>query len=172
MLGCPRISGVLSRHGSLGYFEGPHSDHRGLYVDLDLKMLFDLDLDSLHLASAALRPLRTGNPELVTHFVKSMTEYYASYNMKESIDRLSETHLTMSREAVRAQLTAWDNDQGRAMVSAERGLKIQPKPHQWSPELRNQALHHAILEASTERKPVLRRLYQHFRQMGTSNPGV
>ena len=139
MLGCTRVTNAMSRHGSLGYFEGPHSDHRGLYVDLDLKKLFDIDLDSLHLASAATRPLHTGNPELVSHYIKGMTDYYNSHNMKDRIDRLADTHQTMSREAVRVQLTAWDNDQGRAMAHAEKELKIQPKPHQWSPALRNYA---------------------------------
>ena len=83
MLGCPNILKVVTRQGSLGYFEGPHSDHRGLYVDLDLTKLFDIDLDSIHLSNAALRPLRTGNPELVAHYIKGMTAYYDSHNMRE-----------------------------------------------------------------------------------------
>ena len=139
MLGCPRIQAVVSRQGSLAYFEGPHSDHRALYVDLNLKTLFDLDLDSVELAAAALRSLRTGNPELVDKYIMGMKKYYEDHNMKARIDRLSETHQTMSRAAVRAVLISWDQDQGRAMSSAEGALRVQPKPHQWSPTLRNLA---------------------------------
>jgi hypothetical protein len=139
MFGCPRIKAVLSRQGSLSYFEGPHSDHRGLYVDLDLKQLFDLDLDSVTIGNSELRPLRTGNPELVTKYVDGMKEYYKLHQMQERIDHLHETHSTLSRAAVRKLLSSWDNDQGRAMLSSERILRIQAKPHKWSPALRNSA---------------------------------
>ena len=139
IFGCPRTKAALLRQGSLAYFEGPHSDHRGLYVDLDLKKLFDLDLDSVQLGSSELRPLRTGNPELVAKYISEMKAYYALHNMKERIDLLHETHTELSRDAVRKILTGWDNDQGRAMLSAERTLRIQPKPHKWSPLLRNSA---------------------------------
>ena len=137
ILGCPRVHTAVTRQGSLAYFEGPHSDHRGLYVDLDLKQLFDLDLDSVQLANASVRALRTGNPELISTYIAGMQKYYKDHNMTERINRLADTHHTMSHDAVRAQLAAWDQDQGRAMCSAESKLSMQPKPHQWSPDLRN-----------------------------------
>jgi hypothetical protein len=139
MFGCPKIKTVLSRHGSLAYFEGPHSDHRGLYVDLDLQQLFDLDLESVQLGRSELRSLRTGNPELVEKYIQEMKQYYNRHKMQERIDTLYDTHTKLSREAVRKLLISWDNDQGRAMISSERTLRIQPKPHQWSPALRNAA---------------------------------
>ena len=40
ILGCSRTKEALSRQGTLSYFEGPQSDHRGLYVDINLKQLF------------------------------------------------------------------------------------------------------------------------------------
>ena len=139
MLGCPRVQSVMSRQGTLSYFEGPHSDHRAMYVDLDLKRLFGLDLESIQIVGAVLRPLRTGNPELVSAYIAGMHEYYATHKMKERIDRLYETHTTMSRDILRKRLTAWDLDQGRAMMSSEKALRIQPKPNNWSPALRNSA---------------------------------
>ena len=123
----------MSRQGTLSYFEGPHSDHRALYVDIDLKRLFDLDLESIQIMGAELRPLRTGNPELVSTYIEGMHEYYAVHQMKERIDRLYETHSTMSRATLRKRLTAWDIHQGRAMMASEKSLRIQPKPHKWSP---------------------------------------
>jgi hypothetical protein len=49
MLGCPRVKAALSRQGSLSYFEGPQSDHRALYVDLNLESLFGTGLTKLPL---------------------------------------------------------------------------------------------------------------------------
>ena len=69
-----------------------------------------------------------------------MHEYYDTHKMKERIDRLYETHETMSRDSLRKRLNAWDIDQGRAMMSAKKALRIQPKPHNWSPALRNSAI--------------------------------
>ena len=140
MLGCQRTLDALSRQGSLSYFEGPQSDHRGLYVDLNLKQLFGVDVADIQLAPAQLRPLRTGNPELVITYNENMHSYYEAHAMKERIDRLYDTHQTLSNAQVRSLLTSWDNDQGRAMTTAEAKLRIPPKPHQWSPELRNSAV--------------------------------
>ena len=39
MLGCPKILDSMTRHGTLAYHEGPQSDHRALYVDLDAHKL-------------------------------------------------------------------------------------------------------------------------------------
>ena len=139
IFGCPRVNSVTKRQGTLSYTDGPQSDHRGLFIDVDLKQLFDLDLESVQLSDNELRPLRAGNPEHVAQYCERMHAYYEDHNMQERIDRLYKTHTTMSDEAVRRQLTSWDIDQGRAMAAAERHLRMKPKPHNWSPDLRNAA---------------------------------
>ena len=106
ILRCPRVHTVVTRQGSLAYFEGPHSDHRGLYVDLDLKQLFDLDLDSVQLANASLRALRTGNLELVSTYIEGMKKYYKDHNMTARINRLAETHHTMTHDAVKSTINS------------------------------------------------------------------
>jgi hypothetical protein len=35
MLGCPQVANAITHAGTLSYIEGPQSDHRALYIDLD-----------------------------------------------------------------------------------------------------------------------------------------
>ncbi|KAI2500343.1 hypothetical protein MHU86_14151 [Fragilaria crotonensis] len=128
----------MTRSGTLSYFEGPQSDHRGLYVDLDLGSYFNRQ--SATIPPPEYRYLQTGNPERVSYYHAEMMKYYKSHNMEKRIDDLHDTHLSKTREEVRRLLTAWDNDQGRAMLSAERSLRQPPKKYQWSPILRNSAI--------------------------------
>ena len=60
--------------------------------------------------------------------------------MVERIDKLFANFGTMTRDNIRSQLTQWDNDQGRAMLSTEKSLSRPPKKFQWSPALRNAAI--------------------------------
>ncbi|KAI2511189.1 hypothetical protein MHU86_3154 [Fragilaria crotonensis] len=140
ILGCTRTKEAVSRQGTLSYFEGPQSDHRGLYVDIDLNELFGISVDDLPMTNASRRQLKGGNPETVQRYLASMRKYYEQHNMKERIDRLYNTQKTMTRSQVRTILMSWDNDQGRAMKTAEDSLAIRPKKYQWSPRLRNSAV--------------------------------
>ena len=137
MLGCPRTHDAMTRQGSLSYFEGLHSDHRGLYVDLDLAKLFGSDLPDDKTGSSELRSLRSGNPEHVITYNSAMHKYYEHHHMHERITHLHANHITMTRKEVRKLLESWDSDQGRAMKTAEAVLKVPPKQYQWFPKLRN-----------------------------------
>ena len=68
IFGCPRINAVKKQQGTLSHDDGPLSYHRGLFIDVDLKQLFDRDLESLHMLVThfKLRPRRVGSPELLT----------------------------------------------------------------------------------------------------------
>ena len=105
IFGCPHIKAVSSRYSS------------------------SISIRSNLAAHCLFRPLRKGNPELVGKHVAEMQVYYTRHKIKERIDKLHETHSSLSREVVRNLLTSWDNDQGRAMLAAERTLQIAPKPH-------------------------------------------
>jgi hypothetical protein len=136
IFGCHMVTQHLRRSGTLSYHEGPQSDHRSLFVDLNL--------DFLHIKEEKLRPgvsrsLHTGNPELVETYNSSLMQYYTDHRMVERIDELYENYPTMSRDDIRAALTRWDNDQGRGMEMSERRLAIPAKKCQWSPILRNLA---------------------------------
>ena len=66
ILGCDQVLQHLSRSGTLSYSEGPQSDHRGLYVDLDLSFLQRPSWDTA--TPTKHRALHTGNPELVDKY--------------------------------------------------------------------------------------------------------
>ncbi|KAI2496031.1 hypothetical protein MHU86_18504 [Fragilaria crotonensis] len=104
IFGCSRTRSACTRQGTLSYFEGPQSDHRSLYVDLDLRVLLSItNITGSLKATQPQRWLRSGNPESVEIRI----------------------------------LTAWDEDQGHAMLAAESVLATRPKKYQWSPRLRN-----------------------------------
>jgi hypothetical protein len=138
MFGCHRTYSALSRQeGTLSYFEGPQSDHRGLYVNLNLFQIFGISITDQTMVGPTRRNLRVGNPELVENYLKSMHQYYASHQMQERIDHLHKTHHLLPRSHVRKLLTSWDNDQGRAMMASEATIAKPSKQYQWSPTLRN-----------------------------------
>ena len=136
IFGCPLVASTVTRQGSLAYTEGPQSDHRGIYVDLDIDALLGAMADQ-PMPYQRLRPLSSGNPKLVANYLVAMRKYYSDHHMAERITNLKDNHHDMPRQQVRKLLTAWDNDQGRAMQHAEMTLQIKPKPYKWSPKLRN-----------------------------------
>ena len=138
ILGCDRVLSSLSRSGTLSYTEGPQSDHRGMYVDLDLSFLQRPSWDMITPTNA--RGLYTGNPELVEKYHSTMLAYYANHNMISRIDDLYKSHMTMSRDELRRELIKWDNNQGRAMEHSEGSLKISKKKCAWSHQLRDSAI--------------------------------
>jgi hypothetical protein len=138
MFGCQGVRDSLRKSGSSLYYDGPQSDHRGLFIDLDLRSLLGYAPSPLLLASSSARLLKAGNPELVSTYVDSMNTYYAAHDMCSSrIDRLCEDFSTMTRAAIHQSLEAWDADQGWAMKAAENSLRKPSCQYQWSPALRD-----------------------------------
>lgn len=136
IFGCAEVSTLLNRSGALSYTEGPQSDHRALYVDLNLEFL-TVTPDTI--SPSETRALHTENPELVEAYNLRLLQYYAEHCMVARITHLYETQLHMSRDEIRIALTKWDNDQGRAMELGERTISKPSKRYKWSPTLRNLA---------------------------------
>ena len=134
IFGCRLVSQHLLRSGTLSYHEGPQSDHRSLFVDLNLDFL---QVPEEPAGPHRFRALHTGNPELVEKYNKALLKYYSAHRMVERIDDLYDNYKDMPREDIRLLLTKWDNDQGRAMEMSERQLSTPPKKCKWSPVLRN-----------------------------------
>lgn len=139
ILGCTNLLRFQKRSGSLSYFDGPHSDHRGIFVDLEIPELCSL-LRPQNMSPASHRALHTGNPELVSAYLEVVKQYYAAHKMETRMDSLYRHHQTMDRDTVLRILTSWDEDQGRAMAAAERKMSRPPKQHPWSPILRNSVM--------------------------------
>ena len=141
MLGCPKVMDSMTRQGTLAYHEGPQSDHRALYVDLDTLPLLDHHAHDNSIQPPQARLLKTGNPEAVAAYLTAMKEYYSKHNMVKRITKLHRKHGSIPDEQLRTLLEKWDLDQGRAMQHAESVTgSIKLKKHYWSPTLRNAGL--------------------------------
>jgi hypothetical protein len=114
-------------------------DHRGLYVDLDPQELLHYNAYDNTLQNPALRPLNSGNPELVSTYHEQMLHYYEQHNMVHRInDHLYNHYSDMTNEEILSELEKWDRDQGRAMAHSEKHLSRRGKgKNHWSPDLRN-----------------------------------
>ncbi|KAI2507940.1 hypothetical protein MHU86_6473 [Fragilaria crotonensis] len=129
IFGCSRTVAAISRQGTLSYFEGPQSDHRPLFVDLNLRQQLGVDSTESMLPKQEQRWLRSGNPELVAIYLETIRDYYKQHKMKERIDNLFKTHYALTRQQVRGVITAWDEDQGQAMKVSEAALVTRPKKY-------------------------------------------
>jgi len=137
IFGCTRVAETLIATGTLSYLEGPQSDHRGLYVDINAISLLHHDANNNHIQPPQGRQLRSGNPEIVATYHESILQYYKAHTMVERINHLHANHQNMTRNEVRRLLETWDADQGRAMQSAENAVSRRAQRNHWSPELRN-----------------------------------
>jgi hypothetical protein len=87
IFGCPQVQQSVTSAGSLSYIEGPQSDHRGLFVDLDPQQLLHRTTEPLNISPAHARSLKTGNPEAVATYHDAMLDYYAAHNMIQRLDK-------------------------------------------------------------------------------------
>jgi hypothetical protein len=140
IFGCQKVLTSLDQAGTLSYLDGPQSDHRGIFVDLNTSTLLHHHADDNRIQPPQVRRLKTGNPELVATYIKSMTEYYTNHNMVQRIADLHSNHQKMSDDVVRSLLESWDRDQGRAMLHSERLCGSRSQRNHWSPDLRNAGL--------------------------------
>jgi hypothetical protein len=109
VFGCTRTKSALTRQGSLSFFEGPVSNHRGLYVDISLRDILGEDVETTTIIQPAnQRSLRSGNPEVVQSYNASMREYYKQHKMVERLDEIVLNHHRFSLQKVRRLLTGWD----------------------------------------------------------------
>ena len=138
IFGCHKVLTTVTRQGTLAYHEGPQSDHRALYVDIDARQLLEHHANDNTIQPPQARVLKTGNPEAVAAYQRQMNDYYEQHNMVRRITRLHRTHHKYDDSTLQRKLEKWDRDQGRAMKHAENALgSVRLKKHYWSPVLRN-----------------------------------
>jgi hypothetical protein len=137
MFGCHKVVAACTQSGTLSYLEGPQSDHRGLFVDIDAIKLLQYNAHDNSIQPPQLRLLRSRHPELVATYIDTMLQYYEDHNMVQRITNLHKTHQTMNDNEVRQILEAWDRDQGRAMHHSESRCGRRSQRNHWSPTLRN-----------------------------------
>lgn len=172
MFGCDQVIAYIQAAGSLSYLDGPQSDHRGLYVDIDLAGYLHYDASRNTLITPRARTLRTGNPELVHAYNQAMLNYYEAHQMESRIELLHSNFNSMPHDKVRQELESWDRDQGRAMKAAEKELHIPRKPYAWSPALRNAGITkrywklrlREVKHISEDYSPTIQRLQEQIQQ--------
>jgi hypothetical protein len=140
IFGSKEVTNHCPQTGTLSYTEGPQSDHRGLYIDIDPISMFGSAVESPPITSSITRALKSGNPESVECYNKEMMKYYKSHNMIRRIEDLYANHETIKEQDLRNLLEKWDNDQGRAMKHSESVMARPKQKYSWSPELRNAGL--------------------------------
>ena len=139
MLGCTEVLRDTMLQVILSYHQGPMSDHRALFADINTTLL--LGENSVNrVAPSKARLLQSGNPESVDQYHRDMHKYYESHKMVERIRDLHKNHARLPIHKVRALLNKWDTDQGRSMIAAETALRSPPQPYQWSDKLRTAGL--------------------------------
>ena len=137
MFGCYQILEYVQAAGTLSYLDGPQSDHRSMFVDIDIAEYLHYDANKTTIKPAVSRTLRSGNPEIVAGYHQHMIKYYEDHNMEQRIQELYRNYATLPSGETRRLLEAWDRDQGRAMRHAESEVAKPRRPYAWSPELRN-----------------------------------
>ena len=139
MFGSPCVENAKIAGGTLSYVDGPQSDHRGLFVDICADSLLSYHATDNSIQSPQARILKSGNPELVAAYIENVKAYYEDHAMVTRITKLYNEHEKLSDDELSRQLNTWDEDQGRAMIHAEKkiGRRGISKPNHWSPELRN-----------------------------------
>ena len=140
MFGCADVLKATAQQGTLAYSVGPASDHRGLFVDLDIQAILGTNIKNKNMVPSSARLLKSGHPESVLAYNKSMRDYYDDHKMVARIRSLNKQHKSMTKKQVRKHLNRWDRDQGRSMLAAEAALRKPPQPYKWSDKLRNAGL--------------------------------
>ena len=79
MFACTQAMPHIKASGILSYMEGPQSDHRGIFLDIDIAAYIQYDAGKNPMISSALRTLRTGNPEMVAGYHRAMHRYYIDH---------------------------------------------------------------------------------------------
>ena len=128
MFGCSQLIKSVTCSGSLSYLDGPKSNHRGLFVDINPIPILGQPLIDQDICLPHSRSLKSGNLELVEDYHKTMHQYYTDQNTLEKIQKLFDTYTNISRSHIKKCLEKWGSKQGRAMAHAK---SIITKP--WKP---------------------------------------
>jgi len=138
ILGTPGVKAAVRRAGALAYSEGIQSDHRGLFVDLDISFILDNGPEPI--PPNTRRGLKSTKPDDVLQYVKTVMRYLKSHKVQSRIKALKQGYRTMTKSKIRKQANAIDRDMTNAMLHGEKELAKPGGQFQWSPQLRQSSL--------------------------------
>ena len=134
LLGTVDVQKAVLASGYLPFNDGIRSDHRGLWVDINLNFFSFGPLPEL---TSAMSRLSTTNNKWVKLTKQRITKQIATDEIRSRLDALQVTPMTSeNRSALIAELESIDGLIHNAMTTdVSKGTKLVPM--WWSPELRN-----------------------------------
>ena len=100
----PSVASHVTRSGAEPFNHRFFSDHRGIFVDLELKGLFDRNL--ARLARPTFRDIRSGSSRLIQVYITELKTYLINHKIAEQIDKLAQTRDDDLAEAIDQKITA------------------------------------------------------------------
>jgi hypothetical protein len=134
MLGTQDVHSSIRHSGALEYNDGIVSNHRGLYVDLDPKILFGGNTDDPVVASS--RGFTSKNEKKTKAYLDYLDKYFLDHKICEWINKLMEDAPRMMQTTLKRRYEELDTDISQGMLAAE--SKVHPYKtyeYDWSPEL-------------------------------------
>jgi hypothetical protein len=134
MLGTQHVHSSIRHSGALEYNDGIVSDHQGLYVDLDPKILFGGNTDDP--VAAFSRGFTYKNEKKTKAYLDHLDKYFLDHKICKRIDKLIEDAPRMTRTTLKRRYKGLDTDISRGILAAE--SKVCPYKtyeYDWSLEL-------------------------------------
>ena len=127
----PELLPLVTRSGMLPFYSGIHTDHRGMYLDIDARALFNGKIAELY--SQPTRILSSKMPKAVLVYKQELLKQLKAHN----IPRRSEEIQKRSKQGdttIAEELNRIANTIQEAMLSAEQHCK-KPPAHPYSEKL-------------------------------------
>jgi hypothetical protein len=100
----PSVASHVTRSGAEPFNHRFFSDHRGIFVDLELKRLFDRNLALL--ARPTFRDIRSGSSRLIQVYINELKTYLLNHKIAEQIDHLAQARDDGLAEAIDQKITS------------------------------------------------------------------
>ena len=125
----------VTKSGILPFHFITHTDHRALYVDIDLQKFLRCQLP--YIPSTATRSLSTKHPRGVVHYCKQLDQWLQHHQLDQEL--ASGIHPSITSSHFQERLQKLEQSFTEARLQAERSLHKHSK-HPWSPKLRQAQL--------------------------------
>jgi hypothetical protein len=100
----PSVDSHVTQSGTEPFNHRFFSDHRGIFVDLELKGLFDQNLAPL--AQPTCQDIRSGSSRLIQVYINELRTYLLNHKIIEQIDQLAQAQDDGLAEAIEQKITA------------------------------------------------------------------
>jgi len=126
------LLGSIQKVGVAPFYNMCASDHRGIYMDVDLRLVLDNPVIEFQQMNA--RRLQSTIPKRVQEYVNKIELYWQHRKLGEKIALLKDQMTMYTRETLEMHLNHIDSQIGEILVAAEKGCTQVNKNaiHDWS----------------------------------------